>query len=60
MRDERGSKHQHHLYDLCCALYGSANVIWEYVIPDLNLRIDILIKHLGIAIEYDRRTTLPI
>lgn len=53
MADDRGSKHQHHLHDLCCSLYGSHNVIWEYVIPTLNLRIDILIKHLGIAIEYD-------
>lgn len=53
VKDDRGSKHQHHLYDLVCQLYGSRNVIWEYVIPDLNLRIDILVKSLGIAIEYD-------
>lgn len=51
--DNRGSKHQHHLYELCCCLYGSQNILWEYVIPELNLRIDILVKHLGIAIEYD-------
>jgi hypothetical protein len=57
MVDNRGSKHQHHLYDLCCQIYGFSNVVWEYVIPDLNLRIDILIEHLGIAVEYDGRTT---
>lgn len=53
MVDNRGSKHQHHLYELCCQIYGFSNVVWEYVIPDLNLRIDILIEHLGIAVEYD-------
>ena len=53
MVDNRGSKHQHHLYELCCQIYGFSNVIWEYVIPDFNLRIDILIEHLGIAVEYD-------
>lgn len=51
MVDNRGSKHQHHLYELCCQIYGFSNIVWEYVIPDLNLRIDILIEHLGIAVE---------
>ena len=50
--DLRGSKHQHHLFELLSSHYGHQNVIWELVLNN-GLRVDIFIKHLGIAIEYD-------
>ena len=50
--DLRGSKHQHYLFDMLSMHYGQSNVLWELVLP-IGLRIDIFIKHLGIAIEYD-------
>lgn len=50
--DLRGSKHQHYLFDMLSVHYGQSNVIWELVLPS-GLRIDIFIKHLGVAIEYD-------
>ncbi len=50
--DLRGSKHQHYLFDMLSLHYGQSNVLWELVLP-IGLRIDIFIKHLGIAIEYD-------
>ncbi len=50
--DLRGSKHQHYLFDMLSAHYGQSNIIWELVLPN-GLRIDIFVKHLGIAVEYD-------
>ena len=50
--DARGSKDQRTLYQYCTELYPKYEVIYEYLIPDLNQRIDIYIPLLGIAIEY--------
>ena len=53
--DDRGSKPQKILFDMCCDIYGQNNVYWELMIPDLGQRFDIFIKHLGVAIEFDGR-----
>lgn len=53
--DDRGSKPQKILFDMCCNIYSPHNVIWELQIPELNQRFDIFIKHIGVAIEYDGR-----
>lgn len=51
--DDRGSKLQHLIYQLLLKLYPSYEVVYEYVIGDLNQRIDIFIPILGLAIEVD-------
>ncbi|MBP7966729.1 hypothetical protein KAZ66_00505 [Candidatus Woesebacteria bacterium] len=53
LSDDRGSRPQKILFDMCCDIYGKHNVIWELVIPELNQRFDIFIRTLGVAIEYD-------
>lgn len=49
--DNRGSKLQHLIYDLALELYPHYPVKYEYIIPELNQRIDIFIPSLGIALE---------
>ena len=45
------SKPQEHIYQICCKLFGKANVKQEYYI-DTGQRVDVVIPANGIAIEY--------
>lgn len=49
--DDRGSKDQRILYDFLYELYPGQDVIYEYMLYELNQRIDLYIPHLAIAIE---------
>jgi hypothetical protein len=51
--DGRGSKPQIHLHGVLAEVYPQYDIIYEQAIPQLNQRIDIFVKELGIAIEYD-------
>ena len=51
--DGRGSEPQRYLYRLIKNIYPNLSVIYEQEIPDLRQRFDILVKELGIAVEYD-------
>lgn len=53
--DDRGSKDQRILYDFLYELYPGQDVIYEYMLYELNQRIDLYIPHLAIAIEYHGR-----
>lgn len=51
--DGRGSKLQRLIYELMIQLYPMYEVIYEQPIYSLNMRYDIFVKELGIAIEID-------
>lgn len=51
--DERGSKDQRILYDWLYEIYN--NVIYEYALEEIGLRVDLYIPKLGIAVEYHGR-----
>lgn len=53
INDGRGSVHQKHIYELLTKLYPMYKIIYEQPIPVLNMRFDLFIKELGIAVEYD-------
>lgn len=51
--DDRGSKPQRHLHAVLSEVYPQYDIVYEQLIPQLNQRIDIFVKELGVAIEYD-------
>ena len=51
--DSRGSEGQRFFNNLTRKLYPKYNVIHEQYIPELNMRYDIFVVELGIAIEFD-------
>ena len=51
--DGRGSKLQRLIYELMLEIYPSCTVIYEQPIYALNMRYDIFVKELGIAVEID-------
>ncbi len=53
--DNRGSKNQLYLYNLCIQLYPQNKIGWEVYIPDTNQRFDIFLFDYGIAIEFNGR-----
>ena len=53
--DGRGSRPQRQLYEMLCKIYPIYDIVYEQAIPQLNQRIDLLVKELGIAVEYDGR-----
>lgn len=53
--DGRGSGPQRFLYGLLKEIYPLYDVVYEQPIPQLGQRIDLFIKELGIAVEYDGR-----
>ena len=55
VKDGRGSKGQRMLYDWLNQLYPKSEVIYEQLIDDLNLRIDLYLPEQYLAVEYSGR-----
>lgn len=51
--DGRGSEPQRLLYSYLKELYPTQTIHYEFLIDELNQRIDIYLPYLGIAIEFD-------
>lgn len=51
--DGRGSKAQREIFNMLCSMYPNYTIVYEQSIKSLGQRLDIFIKELGIAIEYD-------
>lgn len=53
--DGRGSKDQKILYDYLYELYPNYDVVYEFMLHELNQRIDLYIPEIAIAVEYHGR-----
>lgn len=51
--DGRGSIGQRRIFQLVKEIYPQYSIIWEQQIDPINMRFDIFVKELGIAIEVD-------
>lgn len=55
--DGRGSKDQVILFEYLKELYPTQKVYYEFLIYELNIRLDVYIPYLGLAFEFDRSPT---
>jgi len=53
--DGRGSEDQKILFEYLKQIYPNQKIYYEFLIHDLNIRLDLYLPYLGLAIEYDGR-----